>query len=206
MADIFEIFKRISKKEEEPSPVTHLVVGLGNPGAKYQMTRHNAGFMALSYLSQKENIKINKLRFKSLTCDHYFGGVHALFMLPQTFMNFSGDAVSEAADYYNIPVQNIIVISDDVNLAVGKMRIRGKGSSGGQKGLGNIIERLNSDGFPRIRIGVGARPENIDMVDWVLGKIPEDAREDFYKCIENSYDAVKCLLAGDLQTAMNRYN
>jgi len=207
MADIFDIFKRIAKKEiTDTEPITHLVVGLGNPGDKYAMTRHNAGFMAMSYLSQKENIEINKLRFKALTRDIYLDGVHCLLMLPQTYMNLSGEAVSEAARYYNIPTENIIVISDDVNLDVGKMRIRVKGSSGGQKGLGSIIEHLNSDNFPRVRLGVGLKPEDADMVDWVLGKIPKCDQESFYKIIENSYEAVKLILKGDTQKAMSKFN
>lgn len=206
MADIFDIFKRITKNTGEAKPVSHLVVGLGNPGEKYAMTRHNAGFMAMSYLSQKENIEINRLRFKALTKDVYIDGIRTLLMLPQTYMNNSGEAVSEAAKYYKIPAENIIVISDDVNLAVGKMRIRLKGSSGGQKGLGSIIECLGTENFPRIRLGVGAKPEGVDMVDWVLGKIPKADQEEFYKTVENCYEAVKLLLATESQKAMSKFN
>lgn len=206
MADIFDIFKKIAKNGDRTEPITHLVVGLGNPGEKFAMTRHNAGFMALSYISQKEKFTINKLRFKALTRDAFIDGVHTLFMLPQTYMNLSGESVSEAARYYKIPTENIIVISDDVNLDVGKMRIRTKGSSGGQKGLGNIIEMLQSENFPRIRLGVGAKPDGIDMVDWVLGKIPKNDRESFYSVIENTYEAVKLLLKGETQKAMSKFN
>ena len=206
MSDIFEIFRRISKNKTESAPVTHLVVGLGNPGSKYQYTRHNAGFLALSYLAQKENIKISKLRFKALTAEHYIGGVHALLMLPQTYMNLSGEAVLQAAEYYKIPAENILVICDDINLDVGKMRIRIKGSSGGQKGLENIIRLLDSDAFPRIRIGVGINPEGTELVDWVTGKIPDSDKEELYRKFENSYEAVKLILSGDINTAMNRFN
>ena len=209
MPSIFELLRkknRPSAAAGTSGPITHIVCGLGNPGLKYEQSRHNAGFMALSYLSQKEGIKINKLRFKSLTCDAVFAGKRVLFMLPQTMLTLSGDAVSEAASFYKIAPENIVVIQDDCALPVGKMRIRTKGSDGGQKGVRDIILKLNSDRFSRIKLGVGSPPDPDQMVNWVLGKIPKEDREAFYRCVENSYDALKLILDGRADAAMNLYN
>ena len=209
MASIFDLLRRRDRVRGEAGPqgpITHVVCGLGNPGPKYEQSRHNAGFMALSYLAQKEGLKINKLRFKSLTCDAVFAGRRVLFMLPQTMMNRSGDAVRAACDFYKIPPQDLIVIQDDCALPVGKMRIRTKGSDGGQKGVRDIIMKLNSDEFTRIKLGVGSPPDPGQMINWVLGKIPEPDQKEFYARIEDSYEALKLILAGETQKAMNLYN
>lgn len=210
MSDIFDLFMKISGERERTSanqgPITHIVAGLGNPGKKYELTRHNAGFMALSYLSQKENIKIDRLKFKALVKDHEFAGKRVLFMLPQTLMNASGEAVREAADFYKIPAENIIVIQDDIALPAGKMRIRTKGSDGGQKGIRSVIKEIGSQNFIRIKLGVGSPPDPSQTVNWVLGKLPQNEQADFYARIEDTYEALKLILAGDISRAMNKYN
>lgn len=208
MADIFKLFDKIRKKEDVPSAGApeFIVTGLGNPGDKYAHTRHNAGFMALDYIYEKFGISGEKQRFRALCRDGSVAGIRAVFLKPQTFMNLSGDSVAEAADFYKIPPERIIVISDDVNLAVGRVRIRPKGSSGGQKGLESIILRLNSDSFPRIRIGVGTPPRGYPMPDYVLGRIPEDEREDFFFALGNACEALQLIFTDGTETAMSLCN
>ena len=207
MADIFELFRKIAKKDDDAlGAPEYIIAGLGNPGAKYAATRHNAGFMAMDYLSEKIGADVSKLRFKSLTAITSIEGHKVLLMKPQTFMNLSGDSVREAADFYDIPPERVIVISDDVSLPVGRVRVRGKGSSGGQKGLENIILRMDSENIPRVRIGVGARPAEYDMKDWVLGKIPESDREPVFASLGCAYDAIPLILAGDIDGAMGKTN
>ena len=207
MADIFELFRKIAKKDDDAlGAPEYIIAGLGNPGEKYAATRHNAGFMAMDYLSEKIGADVSKLRFKALTAITSIEGHKVLLMKPQTFMNLSGDSVREAADFYNIPPERVIVISDDVSLPVGRVRVRGQGSSGGQKGLENIILRMDSENIPRVRIGVGARPAEYDMKDWVLGKIPESDREPFFASLGFAYDAIPLILAGDIDGAMGKTN
>jgi len=183
------------------------VVGLGNPGAKYTHTRHNAGFLAFDYIFEKMNITgTDRSKFKGLCRDGVMGGKKVLFIRPQTFMNNSGECVREAADFYGIAPERVIVISDDVNLAVGRVRVRGSGSSGGQKGLENIILHMDSDKMPRIRIGVGAKPAEWDMADWVLGKIPEADREDFFFALGTACEALELLLSKGVEKAMGECN
>ena len=151
--------------------VNWLLVGLGNPGTKYESTRHNMGWLALDSLMEKENFKLNKLRFKAWTGILEKNGNKILVMKPQTYMNLSGESVGEAARFYKVPADHVVVISDDVSLPAGKLRIRKSGSAGGHNGLKNIIQHLGTDGFPRIKIGVGmpAHPDH-EMIDWVIGK------------------------------------
>lgn len=159
MADIFELFKQISSSGNNVprSPVTHIVVGLGNPGEKYARTRHNAGFIAMDYLCEKYSLPKFRLKFKSVCAEETVSDHRVLFMKPETYMNNSGEAVKEAASFYKISPENIIVISDDINLEPGALRIRESGSDGGQKGLRSIIEHMGTDRIPRIRIGVGLK-------------------------------------------------
>ena len=209
MADLFELFERIksgNKSDASNLPVTHIVCGLGNPGEKYTFTRHNAGFMALDYLSEKYNIRINKAKYKALICDKVVFGKRVLFVKPQTFMNLSGEAVKEAADFYKIPSENIIVIFDDISLEVGKMRIKRKGSAGGHNGIKSIIANLGTDVFPRIKVGVGY-PENPDeMIDWVLGRIPKEEQDIFFAVLERIPGALELILDFQIDKAMNTYN
>ncbi len=208
MSNIFDLFKQIEKKNDTSvGSITHIVVGLGNPGEKYMRTRHNIGFMALDYLSEKLNFKITKSKFKACVADCEFAGKRVLFMKPQTFMNNSGEAVRDAVEFYKIPIENVIVIFDDISLAPGKMRIRQKGSDGGHNGIKSIIYHLNSNEFPRIKIGVGAKPNpEYDLADWVLGSIAKEDWECTFKCIENAYKALPLIIEGKTEQAMGLYN
>ena len=209
MSNIFDIFKKLEQEKESKAlaPVTHLVVGLGNPGDKYFYTRHNAGFLAMDYISQKCGAQVNRSKFKALVGDATIAGKRVLLMKPQTFMNLSGEAVVEAANFYKIPVENIIVLSDDVNLDVGRMRVRKSGSDGGQKGLRSIIEKMGSDNFPRIRFGVGKKPHpDYDMADWVLGNFSEEDKKALFECFVTSFEGLEKILAGDVDGAMQICN
>ena len=207
MANIFDLFKQISSENNTPAgPVTHIVAGLGNPGAKYAQTRHNAGFMALDYIEEKYNFKTNRVKFKSLVGEANFAGKRVLFMRPQTFMNLSGEAIREAADFYKVPSDNIIIIYDDVSFDPGTMRIKRKGSAGGHNGIKNIILQLDTDVFPRIKLGVGIKPKDYDMVDWVLGKLPPDTHKDFFSTLEKTPEALELIISGNLDKAMNQFN
>lgn len=208
MADIFDLFKKIERTPAQGGePITHIVVGLGNPGDKYLHTRHNAGFLTLDYIAEKLGIRIDRSRFKALTGDAVIGGRRVLFMKPQTFMNVSGEAVVEAMNFYKVPIENVIVICDDINLAPGKLRVRRKGSDGGQRGLRSIITLTGSDNCPRIRMGVGAKPHpDYDLGDWVLGEIPKADQEVFFEAMGKAYDVLPLVLAGDFDRAMNLVN
>ena len=208
MADIFDLFKKIEKPQANVgAAVTHLVVGLGNPGDKYLYTRHNAGFLTIDYIAEKNGVRIDRSRFKALTGDAVIGGKRVLLMKPQTYMNNSGEAVVEAMNFYKIPLENVTVICDDINLAPGKLRIRKKGSDGGQRGLRSIITLTGSDEFPRIRMGVGAKPHpDYDLADWVLGEFPKEDREVFFAAMGRASDALAMMLAGDVDKAMSMFN
>ena len=188
---------------------TWLIVCLGNPGANYANTRHNAGFMAADVLERKYNVKINKIKFKALTAVADIGGQAALLMKPQTYMNLSGEAVGEAARFYKIEPDHIIVISDEMSLAAGKMRIRRKGSAGGHNGLKNIIAQLGTDAFPRIRIGVGAPAPSDDheeVIDWVIGSVPKAELKLIEETAAKAAEACACYITNGPDQAMNRYN
>jgi PTH1 family peptidyl-tRNA hydrolase len=208
MADIFELFKKISKSEPQSTvPITHIIVGLGNPGLKYANTRHNAGFMVLDYLSQKFGVTIDRSKFQALVGETTMAGKRVLLMKPQTFMNNSGYAVCEAASFYKIAPENIIVVSDDVNLDVGRMRVRGSGSAGGQKGLNDIIVQMGTDKIPRVRIGVGKKPHpEYDMADWVLGVLSEEDRKTVAELCPRVQTGIEKLLLGDVDGAMQACN
>lgn len=206
MANIFDLFKQIETKREPLAPVTHIVAGLGNPGKEYAETRHNAGFMAVDYLAQKLGVTVNRARFDALTGEAVIGGKRVLLMKPQTFMNRSGQSVRDAAAFYKIPPENVLVLCDDINLDVGRLRIRRKGSDGGQKGLRDVIYQMNADTFPRIRLGVGKVPQGGDVVNWVLGRIPESERKAFLETVEKTADAVPLVLSGRIDEAMGKYN
>ncbi len=207
MSSIFDIFKLIEKKSAPALPITHIVAGLGNPGEKYFLTRHNAGFLALDFLSQKYNEKINKVKFKSLYTDTVIGGVRTLLLKPQTYMNLSGEAVREVADYYKIPPQNIIVITDDTSFDTGRIRIKRQGSDGGHNGLKSIISALGSTDFPRIKIGIGSKPHiDYDLADWVLSSFDKKEREVLFSCFGNVQKSIELILSGNIERAMSLYN
>jgi len=207
LSNIFDLFKKIESSSPAVSGTPeYIIAGLGNPGEKYAATRHNAGFMALGVFERKCGVKINRLRFNAMCAEAAIAGKKVLLMMPQTFMNASGEAVRAAADYYKIPAENITVICDDINLTPGSMRIRAKGSAGGQKGLNDIIEKLGSDSFPRIRIGVGEKPAGWDLADHVLGKIPACDAELMEPCFENAFKAAELIVGGNTERAMSLYN
>ena len=206
MANIFDLFKQIEKEREPLTPITHIVAGLGNPGREYAETRHNAGFMAMDYLAQKLGVAVNRAKFDALTGETVIGGKRVLLMKPQTYMNHSGESVRDAAAFYKIPPENILIICDDINLDVGKLRIRRKGSDGGQRGLRDVIYQMNADTMPRIRLGVGKVPQGGDVVNWVLGRIPEGDRKAFFEVVEKTADAVPLVLAGKIDEAMGKFN
>lgn len=184
-----------------------IIAGLGNPGARYEMTRHNAGFLVLELLARENDFDIKRLKFHSLVQDFSGFGPKCLLMKPQTFMNNSGEAVGEAASFYKIPPERIIVLSDDISLDVGKIRIRRKGSAGGHNGLKSIIAHLGSEDFPRVKIGVGKKPNAYtDLADWVLGTFPADQQGELKTALENAANAVSLIVNGQTDKAMNLYN
>lgn len=185
----------------------YMIVGLGNPGKKYEFTRHNAGFLFIDILCDKYNFSVNRLKFKALIGDVKINSHRCLVMKPQTMMNLSGDAVKEAADFYKIPPEKIIVVFDDISLDVGKMRIRRSGSAGGHNGIKNIISRLSSDNFPRIKIGVGAKPHpDYDLADWVLSQFTKEEGKLLRTAVDGACDAVSLIVDGDIEGAMSRHN
>ena len=187
--------------------VSWIVVFLGNPGPKYRDTRHNAGFMAADAMEKKLGVSINKLRFKALTAQATLGGEKVLLLKPQTYMNLSGESVSPAAAFYKVPPEHIIVVSDEVSLPIGKLRIRKSGSAGGHNGLKKIIAMLGTDAFPRIRMGVGAPPHaDYDMADWVLSSFKNQDADDMRSLAVRVCDAVECYIAEGPDRAMNKFN
>lgn len=187
--------------------VSWLIVFLGNPGLKYNGTRHNAGFMAADAMEKKLGVSINKLRFRALTQTADIAGQNVMLMKPQTYMNLSGDAVIQAARFYKIPPERVIVVSDETSLPIGKLRIRRGGSAGGHNGLKSIISQLGTDKFPRIRLGVGAPPHpDYDMADWVLGAFKGQDAADMEQLAKTAADAAECYIAEGPDRAMNKFN
>ena len=192
---------------KRPGGISWLVVFLGNPGIKYEMTRHNAGFMAGDAMAKAQGAGINRARFKALTGTCEIGGESVMLMKPQTFMNLSGEAVAQAVKFYKIPPEHVIVVSDEVALPIGKLRVRTKGSAGGHNGLKNIISMLGTDQFPRIRIGVGSAPHpDYDMADWVLSCFRGKDAEDMLSAAQRAAEAVECYITKGAERAMNLYN
>lgn len=195
------------KKSFSSGPIEYIVVGLGNPDKKYENTRHNVGFMTVDYIADKTDVKINRIKFKSTVGEGIISGSRVLFMKPSTYMNNSGEAVVEAMKFYKIPPENVIVLLDDINLDVGKMRIRTKGSDGGQKGMRSIIYLSGSDMFPRIKIGVGKKPHpDYDLASWVLSKFTGNELKELEVIAENSLKAVELIIDGKTDRAMNLFN
>ena len=184
-----------------------IVAFLGNPGIKYNGTRHNAGFMAADAMEKKLGVSINKMRFKALTQTVDISGKKVLLMKPQTYMNLSGDAIVQAANFYKVPPVRVIVVSDETALPIGRLRIRRGGSAGGHNGLKSVIARLGTDQFPRIRLGVGDKPHpDYDMADWVLSAFKGQDAADMELVAKKAADAVECYITEGADRAMNKFN
>ena len=183
------------------------MVGLGNPGQKYEHTRHNMGFLTVDLLAEQLNVKLNKVKFKSAYNIVRFGGQKCLVMKPQTYMNLSGEAVHEAVQFYKIPADHVLVIYDDVSLPVGKLRVRPTGSAGGHNGIKNIIAHLGTDVFPRVKVGVGAPSHpDYDMVDWVIGSFSAQEKKIVDEALDRALDAAECIISRGVTEAQNRFN
>ena len=192
---------------KRPSGVSWILVFLGNPGAKYAGSRHNVGFMTADVLEKRLGLRIDRLRFKALTAQATLGGEKVLLMKPQTYMNLSGEAVQPAAAFYKVPPERVLVVSDDVSLPLGKLRIRAGGSAGGHNGLKSIISRLGTDAFPRLKVGVGAPPnKDYDMADWVLSGFHNQDAVDIAEATARAADALEAILSEGIERAMNRFN
>lgn len=205
---VFDIFKQLENKEPAPTgAVEYIIVGLGNPGTEYENTRHNIGFMTIDTLCEKYKVSCKKLKFKSLTCDVMIAGKRCLVMKPSTYMNKSGEAVTEAMSFYKIPPERTIIVFDDISLEPGKMRIRRKGSDGGHNGIKNIIYLSGADTFPRIKMGVGAKPHpDYNLADWVLGRFKKEDGEKLERCFDNAVTALELMVDGKTDQAMNKFN
>ena len=206
MADIFSLFASIAKPKESALPISWLVVGLGNPEGEYRGTRHNAGFTAIDALAEKCGAEVKKLKHRALVGEASLQGVRVLLMKPQTYMNLSGEAVADAATFYKIPPEQVLVICDDVSFDPGVLRIRKKGSAGGHNGLKSIIACLGSDAFPRIKMGVGKKPEGYDMADFVLGRFGKEDGEKMNAAAQAAADAAILFVNGKADEAMNRFS
>ena len=194
-------------KQFSNSNIEYLIVGLGNPGRRYENTRHNAGFIALDYLADDLGVRVNRIKFKSTVGEATVAGHRCLLMKPSTFMNLSGQAVTEAMRFYKLPPQKVIILCDDINLDVGKLRIRRKGSDGGQNGIKNIIYLSGSDEFPRVKIGIGKKPHpEYDLKDWVLSRFTDKDKTILKDTLPKIANAVGLMVNDDIDKAMNMYN
>ena len=203
---IFDLFKQIETRSDT-TEIGYIIVGLGNPGDKYRDTRHNAGFMAIDYIAEKLGVKIDRAKFHSLVGECRIGAERVLLVKPQTFMNNSGVAVSEVASFYKIPPEKILVLHDEISFDPGMFRIRRKGSAGGHNGLKSIITSLGSEDFPRIKIGVGKKPNpEYDLADWVLGKMPKADKEQIEGKFEDVRVASEMIVGGDIESAMSKFS
>lgn len=184
-----------------------LIVGLGNPGKEYERSRHNCGFRALDILAGKLNAKVDKLKFQGLYTQTTYNGIKLYLLKPQTYMNLSGKSVVQLSAFFKIPPQRIIVLFDDISLPVGKLRIRKSGSAGGHNGLKSLISSLGSDQFPRVKIGVGAKPHpDYDLADWVLSTVSKTEWPDYQSAMEHAADAALCIVKNGCEKAAAEYN
>lgn len=206
MSNIFDLFKKI-EKPTDTTPVSVIIAGLGNPGAQYEKTRHNVGFVAIDYIAEKLGVRIDRAKFHALTAEAKMGDVRVLLMKPQTYMNNSGVAIGEAAAFYKIPPERVLILHDEISFEPGMLRIRRKGSAGGHNGLKSIIAHLSSEEFPRVKIGVGKKPSlEYDLADWVLGKLPKDHSDLIDAKREDILGAARLIAEGKIDDAMQRYS
>ena len=193
--------------KKDAGGVSWLLVCLGNPGDKYENTRHNVGFMVADEVADRQSKPIQRLKFKALTNILTIAQEKVLVMKPITYMNLSGEAARPAADFYKIPPERVLVVSDDTALAVGRLRIRTKGSAGGHNGLKSIIQHLGTDQFPRLRVGVGEKPHpDYDMADWVLGKFLGEDKKAIDASVKRAADAIECIFAQGIDRGMGKFN
>ncbi len=194
----------------KPAPlgaVDAIIVGLGNPGKKYEGTRHNAGFAVVEALAAEYGVKVDRVKFKSLCSQAVIGDKKVLLLMPQTFMNNSGEAVREAAAFYKLPPEKVLVVCDDISLPVGTIRLRRKGSDGGQRGLRSIITLCGSENFPRIKVGVGQKPHpDYDLAAWVLSKFTKDESVSLLAAVKNAVGAATMIVEDRMDEAMNRFS
>lgn len=184
-------------------PVEFIIAGLGNPGKEYELSRHNAGFLCIDILANREGFKTDRIKFKSVYADTMINGHRCIIMRPQTYMNNSGEAIQEAARFYKIPPERCIVVFDDIDISLGALRIKRKGSAGTHNGVKSIIYHLNSDNFPRIKIGVGSKPHpDYDLKDYVLGTFSRQEQDTLKSTMEKACDAINLIVAGDVDKAM----
>ena len=194
-------------KNRSSGGVEWLLVCLGNPGDPYENTRHNVGFQVADEIAARKDVPVQRLKFRALTNTVELGGAKVLLMKPVTYMNLSGEAAQEAAAFYKVPPERVLVVSDDVALPPGRLRIRKGGSAGGHNGLKNLIQHLGTDQFPRVRVGVGEKPHpDYDMADWVLGKLQGEDKKAVDAAVKRAADAVECLIREGPDRAMSRYN
>ena len=206
MSNIFDLFKKIETKTSS-EPVSFILVGLGNVGKQYEKTRHNAGFLAIDHIAKKYGATIDRVKFHALVGEANIGGARVLLMKPTTFMNNSGVAVGEAASFYKISPDRVLVLHDEISFDPGIIRIRRKGSAGGHNGLKSIIAHLPGEDFPRIKIGVGKKPNpQYDLADWVLGKMPEADALAMEKRFDDIATATEQIIKGDIDGAMGRFS
>ena len=196
-----------SKKSKPAGPVDFIVAGLGNPGKQYEATRHNAGFMGLEALAEKLGVQVTRIRFKSYCAEAAIGEKRVLLMMPQTFMNLSGRSVLPLSAYFQIPPQRIIVLFDDISLEPGRLRVRKDGSAGGHNGIKSIIAELGSEAFPRVKIGVGAKPHpDYDLAAWVLSTFSASEEKALDPALDRAGEAALCIIDHGVPEAANRFN
>ena len=206
MSNIFDLFKKI-EKPVDTTPVSFIIAGLGNPGTQYDKTRHNVGFIAIDYIADKLGVRIDRAKFHALTAEAKIGEVRVLLMKPQTYMNNSGVAIGEAAAFYKIPPERVLILHDEISFDPGIIRIRRKGSAGGHNGLKSIIAHLASEEFPRVKIGVGKKPNpEYDLADWVLGKLPKEHSDIIDNKREDILGATRLIADGKIDDAMQKYS
>lgn len=207
MADIFELFKKISGESKSAEPVSFVIAGLGNPGNQYIHTRHNTGFLAIDYICKKYGAKVNRSAHKGLVGDAVIAGKRVLLVKPQTFMNLSGECVRAVLDYYKLTNEDLIVIYDDVSLDVGRLRVRRDGSAGGHNGIKSMIEQLGTNVFPRVKVGVGQKPHpDYDLASWVLSEFSEKELETLDTVFETATLGIEKILNGNVDDAMQICN